>query len=478
MAIVRAVKSGNWSDTTVWNTGALPTSADDVYSNTFTVTVDISPTIGTVSNASTTGVTAGGSFVLSNGVNLTCTSTLTSWFATNMILFALSTGNTATITANASFTTFLNAQFVIQNTGSGTLNWIGNIGYTSSNSQSRMLTNASGGTINIIGNVFAAGGSGGTPTITVLNASSGTVNITGSVYSAGIGQGGDYSTGCIANYANGVINITGNCSLTHTGFSWRINNFNYSDFIINSGTGSINITGQVSNNTTDFATVNNFSTGGMTIIGTIIAQNSSPAIAQGSNTQNTYLSGPFIGNSSGVVANNAAKWRWTSSVGSSYMTVPNYAGTGYKNLYTADSSSSNSGQPSASNVRSGTVYGPTNELTGTCAVPSAGSVALGVPVDATTGTAVLTTAAVRTAVGMASANLDTQLSSIPSSVWSAGTRTITGGTVDTLTNSPDVPTEAEIAAQVRTELTPELARVANCATVATTGQQIEDALNN
>ena len=84
----------------------------------------------------------------------------------------------------------------------------------------------------------------------------------------------------------------------------------------------------------------------------------------------------------------------------------------------------------------------------------------------------------------------------------------------TLTNSPDVPTEAEIAAQVRTELatelgridvatstrlaasgyttpptaaanatavrselTPELARVANCATVATTGQQIQDAVS-
>lgn len=395
MANVYAVKTGNWSDTTVWNTGALPTSADDVFSNNFTVTVNISPTIKTVTNASASGIVSGGSFVLSNGVNLTCTTTLTSYAETNMILFALSTGNTATVTASASFTTYLGSKSVIQNTGSGTLNWVGSIGYLTSNSQGRILTNASGGTVNIIGDVFAAGGNGGTPTITVLNASSGTVNITGSVYSAGIGQGGDYSTGCIANYASGAINITGNCSLTHTGFSWRINNFNYPDFIINNGTGSINITGQISNNTTDFATVNNLSTGSMTIIGTIIAQNSSPAIAQGSNTQNTYLSGPFIGNASGVVANNAAKWRWTSSVGSSYMTVPNYAGTGYKNLYTADSSSSNSGQPATSNVRSGTVYGPANELTGTCAVPAAGSVALGVPVDATTGTAVLTIDAVK-----------------------------------------------------------------------------------
>jgi hypothetical protein len=44
-------------------------------------------------------------------------------------------------------------------------------------------------------------------------------------------------------------------------------------------------------------------------------------------------------------------------------------------------------------------------------------------------------------------------------VWSASTKEITGGTVTTLTNSPDVPTEAEIASQVRTELSVELGRI-------------------
>lgn len=141
------------------------------------------------------------------------------------------------------------------------------------------------------------------------------------------------------------------------------------------------------------------------------------------------------------------------------MTVPNSTATGYKNLFTADFAGSGSGQPATSNVRSGTVYGPSNELTGTCAVPAPGSVVLGVPVDATTGTAVLTAANIRSAVGLASANLDTQLAAIPTTaapsassiaaaVWSAVTRTITGGTVDTLTNAPDVPTEADIAAAV------------------------------
>jgi hypothetical protein len=62
MAIVYAVKTGNWSDTTVWNTGALPTSADDVYPNTFTVTINQNITVASLQNLATTGVSAGGQF--------------------------------------------------------------------------------------------------------------------------------------------------------------------------------------------------------------------------------------------------------------------------------------------------------------------------------------------------------------------------------------------------------------------------------
>jgi len=51
--------------------------------------------------------------------------------------------------------------------------------------------------------------------------------------------------------------------------------------------------------------------------------------------------------------------------------------------------------PVPANVRTGTIYGV---LTGTCAVPAASSVAYGVAVDATTGTALLTPAAAAAAV--------------------------------------------------------------------------------
>jgi hypothetical protein len=49
--------------------------------------------------------------------------------------------------------------------------------------------------------------------------------------------------------------------------------------------------------------------------------------------------------------------------------------------------------------------------------------------------------------------------SVATAVWSASTKEITGGTVTTLTNSPTVPSASQIASQVRTELSSELAKV-------------------
>jgi hypothetical protein len=77
-------------------------------------------------------------------------------------------------------------------------------------------------------------------------------------------------------------------------------------------------------------------------------------------------------------------------------------------MFTADNSL---GQAAITDVRFGTVYA-SGLLTGVAYIPSASSVAFGVPVDNTTGTATLTAADVRAAIGMASANLDTQLSTI------------------------------------------------------------------
>jgi hypothetical protein len=83
-------------------------------------------------------------------------------------------------------------------------------------------------------------------------------------------------------------------------------------------------------------------------------------------------------------------------------------GVTLRSLYTADNIPLG-GHPVTGNVISGVVYGPNNEFTGTYAQPAPSSVAQGVPVGATVGTAVLTEANVRAAIGMASGNLDAQL---------------------------------------------------------------------
>lgn len=73
--------------------------------------------------------------------------------------------------------------------------------------------------------------------------------------------------------------------------------------------------------------------------------------------------------------------------------------------------------PATSDVRSGVSYDNGDKI-GACAVPAASNVAVGIAVGNTTGTAVLTVDGVRTAVGLASANLDTQISAVKAAIVS------------------------------------------------------------
>jgi len=185
----------------------------------------------------------------------------------------------------------------------------------------------------------------------------------------------------------------------------------------------------------------------------------------------------------------------------------------YVNMFTADNSL---GQANPSDVRSGVSYA-SGSLTGTLAVPVRGTIGYGVtygpamPFTATrsgtTATATLaysypyqvgdtftvtgafysewngdyTVASVVSGTSITFSVPDTLPAStgagavlqtkgtatldgatVASFVWSAASRTITGGLVDTattLTNAPTVPTTSQIASQVRTELSSELAKV-------------------
>ena len=105
----------------------------------------------------------------------------------------------------------------------------------------------------------------------------------------------------------------------------------------------------------------------------------------------------------------------------------------YVEMFTADNATF--GQPAISNVRAGVVYGG-GILTGTCAVPAAGSVALGVPVDNTTGTAILTQANVQSAVWNTLTSSLTTAGSIGERLKNAATVATTGEQLATALTAP------------------------------------------
>ena len=72
MAIVFATKSGNWSDPTVWNTGSLPDTVDDVYANGFNIDIDIDIEVASINRRPATGISGTGQFRVFNNVTMVC----------------------------------------------------------------------------------------------------------------------------------------------------------------------------------------------------------------------------------------------------------------------------------------------------------------------------------------------------------------------------------------------------------------------
>jgi hypothetical protein len=174
--------------------------------------------------------------------------------------------------------------------------------------------------------------------------------------------------------------------------------------------------------------VNNLAAGNITVIGNVTASSAANGINSTNTSSVVRASGSFTYGANGTMPIMASRFFLNSTPLNSRTRYALNGTSTYFDMYGADNNAA--GGVATSDVRAGVTYAG---LTGTCAVPPAASVSLGVPVDNTTGTAVLTGSDMATAV------------------WGAATRTITGGLVDTattLTNSPDVPTEAEIASAV------------------------------
>jgi hypothetical protein len=369
MANVKAVASGNWSNTATWDGGVLPTVNDDVFSNTFTVTIDGTFEVLSITNAAATGITAGGSFTFANGGDLTCTAGdgVKPGSAT-VLTFTLASGNSATLRANVirpagNFN-------VMTCTNTGTFNIVGNL--TMGNfgiTNTRILSISANATINHIGDIINNATNAGNDVVII--SSTCTYNHTGNC------EGGKTSS---ATDRVCITNTTASHILTYNGTGNHLTTVAPTIYTIAPST--INITGnvtggdnrQVINNTTNGATidVNGIITAGANqpaIVGliTTLVKVQGTIINQG--TYNAIYAGQI------TLEGNIAYWQYRNALNNTSI-----------NLYTVGALN----YPDELDVREGVDYGASLELTGTLAVPTADNVRKGVPIDDTVGTADLT----------------------------------------------------------------------------------------
>lgn len=364
MANVYAIKSGNWSDITLWNTGALPTSDDLAFANAFNVTIDVNATVQGIRNGAAAPIVSGGSFIAANGVSITKTSAFVGNVVENGVtnILTIATGITFTINGPI-FGAAGNGNAIVISAG-GTLNVIGNV---SSGGGTLVGGIVNSGTLNIIGDVSKPSGGNGAP---ISNA--GTLNITGNFFTLG------------SNSSAAVLISSGTAIITGT------SNGNSTAAI---NTPSVSISGgQLTFNGNAVALlspgISVSGTGTLILNGTIFASQNSVGLDVTSASADVVINGPLINNGQ-MSAMRAFVFRVPSSplTWDTFLMDTNNLPTVLNRLYSLGADPS---FPAAANVRQGTTYGQNLVLVGTMAVPPASSVSRDVPIDSTVGTAELT----------------------------------------------------------------------------------------
>lgn len=411
-----AVAAGNFNDTATWSTTAagspgasVPVAGDNAIANNRTVTITANATCDNITNGTTYGGTAGGGFVLSNGVTLAVLSTVLTGGTGGTI--RLTGTDSATITAvSITSANVINTDCILHS-GSGTLIVNGTTvqSFGSSANLSRCINVTASGTLNVTVSTITGGGETvGTTGAIVGSASSNIIVSAASIF------GG-------SALASPALNCAGICSVTGNAFS-----------------------------TVSCQAISASTTTNLTIVGSVSAANGKSTIV-GSPTNAIRVSGSFIYSADGTPPTTQKLILNTTPTASKTRYALNGSGT-YVDMFTAD----NTGlAPAVGDVRAGVVYG---SATGVLAVPAASSVAFGVPVDNTIGTAVLTAAAIRSELATELGRIDAAISSRLAPAGTLARVTLTD-TATTLTNAPTVPTPSQIASQVRTELSVELAKV-------------------
>lgn len=504
MADVRAFRSGNWSDTTAtspwWNGTAIfaPAAGDVVYTSNFTITADTTATVNAVLNASATSrvwkdgglaaVAAGGNVALATGIVLTANGS--GFQSANGTLLTLSGTASAEIvgnlTAHAS-----GAGVGVLHSGSGVLTYTGYA--TPGWGTGTYCINLTGSGSAVLNGTFAGAQGGSTNTEAVRNSSAAaSITINGSVTGA-VGWGvNNASTGIITvngsitagasqaganNASTGTFIVTGGGNITAVngvpGFtSSNVNASNrLSCSFISSPNGtaavyalkyvaSANLSTAPANAKTRYA-LNGIST----YVDFFTADNSlTQANPTDVRTGVSYASGALTGTltvpSEGTVSNGVTVgplMPFTATRSSTTAT----ATLAYSYPYTAGDKIVVTG---ASNAEWNGTYTIASVISGTSitfAVPVTYSSTAGTGAQMqTVGTGILTADSVRAALGLASANLDTQLSVLSNLDAAVSSRLAPSGTlatVTTLTNAPASVTPA----QIRQEMDSNSTKLAN-----------------
>lgn len=395
MPIRFAISSGNWSNAAIWSGSLIPTASDDVFTNTYTVTIDQNININSISNRASGSAVAGGGYISTNGISIT---------ASRSAAAIVSATATAALTITGSDVVYISGSiqggdvtngYGVRITNGGTLYITGSIssGVAGGGSTDNYGLLISTGSAFIRGNLRTNGDTGNTAGACVF-INNGTASIVGDLYSAtnhapiAIGAGNAQ-----VNFSGSAFILgtsTGNMQVQMRAANTGVVNYtgpvignNNSGIGIGVGTMTFNITGSVSTRGAAagiLSTVNS----PINISGPIISGNAVPGVSSPTNGI-VRVTGPLI-------SQNNYNAVYSPRIQLLSNSTPYYeiqSDTFPRDVVFYDTSYTSS-LPTQTNVRSGSLYGGSNEYSGSMIIPSTSSVRYGVPVDNTTGSATLT----------------------------------------------------------------------------------------
>jgi len=383
MANVYAVANGNWSAGATWNTGSVPTSADDVFANNFTVNVDVNASVLSLRNSASSPIVAGGSFNFNTpGITFNVTGAIPTFSGATNLLQIIATSGSVTInfSNNVGFSAASNGWTLILYNGSCNFNTTAPLffGNTFASNSTQIINKSSTGLLTLIGNSVGS---------TVANGSNRTIlNSAGNVVIVGNVTGGSAvnSNICIS-LAAGLLSVTG----VVTGGSAAV--------AIDSAV-AVDVVGNVTAG--NVAAITSTSAIPITINGTVTASATANAISLTNAASQVYLNGNMV-NVNGKMGI-YAPIVWLDRTNTTR--VDFFTSGGVARVLYSENTFPN--LPPVDKVRHLTAFGPGLSLIGTNRIPNNSDVASGVQVDTVgnTGTAIFTLSSFLSALSTEASN--------------------------------------------------------------------------